>query len=138
MGIYIFFNQHFGEITKHDMDLEKPQLILSYATRNNAEQAVLRGKVFKDTRLQISWAPVVQTPIAPTTGNKNTTTAADSKSSGNDANKNQPQDATMAISSPNPSQSNSETDANNTDTLPELRLEDEEEDEESEDRSWRR
>lgn len=121
------------------MDLEKPQLILSYATRITAEQAVVRGKLFKDKRLQIAWAPVVQTPsVAPAAGNKTVTPNVDNKTSGIDANKNQPQEATTAISSPNPSQTNSETDANNTDTLPELRLEDEEEDEESEDRSWRR
>lgn len=132
--------KHFGEITKHDMDLEKPQLILSYATRINAEQAVLRGKLFKDKRLQMAWAPVVQTPsVVPTTaGNKANTPNVDSKITVADANKNQTQEPTTAISSPNPSQTNSETDANNTDTLPELRLEDEEEDEESEDRSWRR
>ncbi|KAL9874371.1 zinc finger protein swm-like isoform 2-T4 [Glossina fuscipes fuscipes] len=52
--------KHFGETTKHDMDLEKPQLILSYATRINAEQAILRGKLFKDKHLQIVFAPVVQ------------------------------------------------------------------------------
>ena len=50
---FLFFKQHFGEIAKHDVDREIPQLILSYATRLNAEQAVLRGKLFKDKRLQV-------------------------------------------------------------------------------------
>ncbi|KNC31335.1 hypothetical protein FF38_12990 [Lucilia cuprina] len=117
------------------MDLEKPQLILSYATRINAEQAVLRGKTFKDKRLQIAWAPVVQTPTAATTaasGNKTTTPSVENKTTGTD-----PVNFSNLPSPTYPTASN-ETDANNTDTLPELRLEDEEEDEESEDRSWRR
>lgn len=48
------YPQNFGEISKHDVDREIPQLILSYATRLNAEQAVLRGKMYKDKRLQVS------------------------------------------------------------------------------------
>ncbi|KAL9874755.1 zinc finger protein swm isoform 1-T2 [Glossina fuscipes fuscipes] len=135
--------KHFGEITKHDMDLEKPQLILSYATRINAEQAILRGKLFKDKRLQIVFAPVVQTSnVASSAFNKMRAIASPvyKEATTAELNKtNQPQEATTAaISSPNPSQYNSETEATATDTLPELRLEDEEEDEESEDRSWRR
>uniref|UniRef100_A0A1A9WUA2 C3H1-type domain-containing protein n=1 Tax=Glossina brevipalpis TaxID=37001 RepID=A0A1A9WUA2_9MUSC len=135
--------KHFGEITKHDMDLEKPQLILSYATRINAEQAILRGKLFKDKRLQVVFAPVVQTPnVAPGYFNKMRAIASPvyKEAATAEVNKtSQPQEAnTAAISSPNPSQYNSETEATATDTLPELRLEDEEEDEESEDRSWRR
>lgn len=114
-------------------------MILSYATRINAEQAILRGKVFKDKRLQIVWAPVVNTStIAPNAGAKTATPTVESKPIATDAHKSQPQEATAANLSPIYSQTNSETDANNTDTLPELRLEDEEEDEESEDRSWRR
>lgn len=105
--------KHFGEITKHDVDKEIPQLMLSYATRLNAEQAVLRGKLFKDKRLQISWAPVVQpassAPALPVKEIK-----------GDDS---QPINA---------------SDIEVSDTLPELRLEDEEEEEESENRSWRR
>uniref|UniRef100_A0A1B0BTG7 C3H1-type domain-containing protein n=1 Tax=Glossina palpalis gambiensis TaxID=67801 RepID=A0A1B0BTG7_9MUSC len=125
--------KHFGEITKHDMDLEKPQLILSYATR----------KLFKDKRLQIVFAPVVQTSnVASSAFNKMRAIASPvyKEATTAELNKtNQPQEATTAaISSPNPSQYNSETEATATDTLPELRLEDEEEDEESEDRSWRR
>lgn len=50
----VFYLQHFGEITKHDVDRAIPQLIISYATRINAEQAVLRGKVFKEKQLQVS------------------------------------------------------------------------------------
>lgn len=42
------------------MDLAKPQLILSFGSRVNAEQAIVRGKVFKEKRLQIVWAPMVQ------------------------------------------------------------------------------
>lgn len=139
--VYELFLQHFGEITKHDMDFEKPQLILSYATRINAEQAILRGKVFKDKRLQIAWAPVVQTPTGGLiSGNKTATPNAENKTTGTDANKFQPQEAQTAIMSSSPSYNptNNDTEANNNDTLPELRLEDEEEDEESEDRSWRR
>lgn len=49
----IFFLQHFGEITKHEVDRSAPQLTISYATRLNAEQAVLRGRVFKEKRLQV-------------------------------------------------------------------------------------
>ncbi|KAL9876859.1 zinc finger protein swm-like [Glossina fuscipes] len=121
--------KHFGETTKHDMDLEKPQLILSYATRINAEQAILRGKLFKDKHLQIVFAPVVQEPKIASPVYKEATTAELNKT-------NQPQEATTAaISSPNPSQYNSETEATATDNLPELRLENEEKDEESEDKT---
>lgn len=61
--------KHFGEITKHEVDRSAPQLTISYATRLNAEQAVLRGRVFKEKRLQIAWAP---------TQNKVDNTASDS------------------------------------------------------------
>ncbi|EDW03198.1 zinc finger protein swm [Drosophila grimshawi] len=123
--------KHFGEISKHDVDREIPQLILSYATRLNAEQAVLRGKMFKDKRLQISWAPVVTAPApavpmgAPMTDKTPAVVAA-----------------LAGDKMDNPKhlmQSVSESESLlGSDTLPELRLEDEEEDEESEDRSWRR
>ncbi|KAH8412288.1 hypothetical protein KR009_001020 [Drosophila setifemur] len=118
--------KNFGEISKHDVDREIPQLILSYATRLNAEQAVLRGKMYKDKRLQISWAPVVTPTPAPMAApvEKN------------------PVPAVVAAGLENPKQliqSVSESESMlGSDTLPELRLEDEEEDEESEDRSWRR
>ncbi|KAH8273723.1 hypothetical protein KR018_010733, partial [Drosophila ironensis] len=116
--------KNFGEISKHDVDREIPQLILSYATRLNAEQAVLRGKMYKDKRLQISWAPVVTPPPAPMAAPAEKTPVP-------------------AVAVPeNPKQliqSVSESDSLlGSDILPELRLEDEEEDEESEDRSWRR
>ncbi|XP_068147176.1 zinc finger protein swm isoform X1 [Drosophila tropicalis] len=124
--------KNFGEILKHDVDREIPQLILSYATRINAEQAVLRGKMYKEKRLQISWAPVV------------TTTTAIAPSMAAPADKS-PAVATVdnnLNSTTNPKQliqSVSESESLlGSDTLPELRLEDEEEDEESEDRSWRR
>lgn len=42
------------------MDLAKPQLILSFGSRVNAEQAIVRGKLFKEKRLKIVWAPMVQ------------------------------------------------------------------------------
>ncbi|XP_017108847.3 zinc finger protein swm [Drosophila bipectinata] len=118
--------KNFGEISKHDVDREIPQLILSYATRLNAEQAVLRGKMYKDKRLQISWAPVVTPTPAPTVAPVDKT----------------PSSAAGGIGLENPKeliQSVSESESLlGSDTLPELRLEDEEEDEESEDRSWRR
>ncbi|XP_017015814.2 zinc finger protein swm [Drosophila takahashii] len=119
--------KNFGEISKHDVDREIPQLILSFATRLNAEQAVLRGKMYKDKRLQISWAPVVTpAPAAPMAAPVEKSTAP----------------VAMAVSLENPKQliqSVSESESLlGSDTLPELRLEDEEEDEESEDRSWRR
>ncbi|XP_037709544.1 zinc finger protein swm isoform X1 [Drosophila subpulchrella] len=118
--------KNFGEISKHDVDREIPQLILSYATRLNAEQAVLRGKMYKDKRLQISWAPVVTPAPVPMAAPVEKSTAP----------------VAMAVSLENPKQliqSVSESESLlGSDTLPELRLEDEEEDEESEDRSWRR
>ena len=51
--IYLLFTQSYGEVMKHDIEKSIPQLIATYATRSNAEQAVLRGKVFKDKRLQV-------------------------------------------------------------------------------------
>lgn len=103
--------KHFGEITKHEIDRSIPQLTISYATRANAEQAALRGKLFKDKRLTISWAPA-QNPSPPqkmVTDNNNT-----------------------SVEKP--------IEKMESDILPELRLEDEEEEEdgETEHRSWRR
>jgi hypothetical protein len=48
--------QHFGEITKNILDeVEKvPYLVLSYATRINAEQALARGRQFKEKTLTVS------------------------------------------------------------------------------------
>ncbi|KAH8282467.1 hypothetical protein KR054_007817 [Drosophila jambulina] len=113
--------KNFGEISKQDVDREIPQLILSYATRINAEQAVLRGKMYKDKLLQISWAPVV----TPTTPAPMAAPAVEKSSA--------PENPKQLIQSVSESES-----LLGSDTLPELRLEDEEEDEESEDRSWRR
>lgn len=45
--------QHFGEITKNDIDKTTPYLKLTYATRLNAEQAMLRGRHFEDKQLQV-------------------------------------------------------------------------------------
>lgn len=50
---FIFNSQHFGEITKNDIDKITPALRISYATRLNAEQAMLRGRRFKDKQLQV-------------------------------------------------------------------------------------
>ncbi|KAM8715172.1 hypothetical protein ACLKA7_002250 [Drosophila subpalustris] len=124
--------KHFGEISKHDVDREIPQLILSYATRINAEQAVLRGKMYKDKLLQISWAPVVTTPAAVPMGapaDKMPVAVISPLNAADDKVDNQKQ----LLHSVSESES-----LLGSDTLPELRLEDEEEDEESEDRSWRR
>jgi RNA-binding protein 26 len=46
--------KHFGEITKNQLDKDVPFLQITYATRVNAEQAILRGKKFKDSVLQVS------------------------------------------------------------------------------------
>ncbi|XP_067622096.1 zinc finger protein swm [Eurosta solidaginis] len=123
--------KHFGEITKHHMDKDINQLIISYATRISAEQAVLRGKVFKDKRLQITWAPVVTTTL-PTSGSL----AAD-KLSKSEENSNMSNPAKL-ITSVNTSDKPCNDPEVCVETLPELRIEDEEDDEESEDRSWRR
>lgn len=48
--------QHFGEITKNDIDKTTPYLKLSYATRANAEQAMLRGRRFNDKQLQVGFS----------------------------------------------------------------------------------
>lgn len=113
----------FGEVMKHDIDKSIPQLIATFATRLNAEQAMLRGKVFKDKRLQIAWAPVVQTPTSQQNKSISENSSTEDKST---ADKN------------NITNNNGNSDMETADTLPELRLEDEEEDDESEDRSWRR
>lgn len=113
--------KNFGEVMKHDIDRSIPQLIATYVTRPNAEQAVLRGKVFKDKRLQIAWAPIVTT----------TSHKQDKLISENSTSEDNPNDENI-----NNNNGNNEMDT--VDTLPELRLEDEEEDDESEDRSWRR
>jgi RNA-binding protein 26 len=48
--------QHFGEITKNILDEvdKEPFLILSYATRINAEQALARGRQFKEKTLTVN------------------------------------------------------------------------------------
>ncbi|XP_034099394.2 zinc finger protein swm [Drosophila albomicans] len=125
--------KHFGEISKHDVDREIPQLILSYATRINAEQAVLRGKIYKDKRLQISWAPVVTKPAAVPMGAPADKLASSIISPLSNAAGDKLDNPKQLMQSVSESES-----LLGSDTLPELRLEDEEEDEESEDRSWRR
>lgn len=48
------YKQHFGEITKNILDETVPYLVLSYSTRINAEQALARGRQFKDKTLTVS------------------------------------------------------------------------------------
>lgn len=45
--------QHFGEITKNVLDRNIPSLIISFAVRVHAEQAMLRGRIFKDNPLKV-------------------------------------------------------------------------------------
>ncbi|XP_063707031.1 zinc finger protein swm isoform X2 [Culicoides brevitarsis] len=47
--------KHFGEITKNELDKSVPSLTISYATRLNAEQAMQRGRFFKEKQMQLSW-----------------------------------------------------------------------------------
>ncbi|KAL7018167.1 hypothetical protein ACKWTF_010657 [Chironomus riparius] len=47
--------KHFGEITKNVLDEKVPCLVLSYSNRINAEQALARGRQFKDKALAIKW-----------------------------------------------------------------------------------
>lgn len=49
-----FVLQHFGEITTHEVNKSTPFLKLTYAIRSNAEQAMLRGRRFKDQQIQVS------------------------------------------------------------------------------------
>lgn len=51
----VFYFQHFGEITKNVLDEAVPCFVLSYATRINAEQALARGRQFKDKLLNVSF-----------------------------------------------------------------------------------
>lgn len=57
--------KHFGEITKNSLDKDVPSLTISFATRLNAEQALQRGRNFKEKLLNISW--VNQNGALPTT-----------------------------------------------------------------------
>uniref|UniRef100_A0A336MGH7 CSON012044 protein n=1 Tax=Culicoides sonorensis TaxID=179676 RepID=A0A336MGH7_CULSO len=57
--------KHFGEITKNELDKTVPSLTISYATRLNAEQAMQRGRIFKEKPLHLSW--VTATTAAPIT-----------------------------------------------------------------------
>lgn len=49
----LFITQHFGEITKNELDVSVPLLTISFATRLHAEQAMTRGRVFKEKPLQV-------------------------------------------------------------------------------------
>ncbi|XP_055680795.1 zinc finger protein swm isoform X2 [Lutzomyia longipalpis] len=46
--------KHFGEITKNELDVSIPLLTISFATRLHAEQAMIRGRIFKEKPLQVS------------------------------------------------------------------------------------
>lgn len=50
--------QHFGEITKNVLDPNIPSLIISFAVRSHAEQAMQRGRIFKEKPLQVSGSKV--------------------------------------------------------------------------------
>lgn len=60
--------KHFGEITKHQLEEAVPSLSITYSIRQNAEKALVRGKMFRDVTLQIGWAV--------TNGNNNVAQAA--------------------------------------------------------------
>lgn len=47
------FLQHFGEITNHELDESVPSYTLTFTTRINAEQAIARGRQFKETALNV-------------------------------------------------------------------------------------
>ena len=47
--------QHFGEITKNVLDQSIPSLIVSFAVRAHAEQAMQRGRIFKEKPLQVGF-----------------------------------------------------------------------------------
>lgn len=47
--------QHFGEITKNVLDQSIPSLIVSFAVRMHAEQAMQRGRIFKERPLHMNW-----------------------------------------------------------------------------------
>ncbi|GAB0090657.1 swm [Sergentomyia squamirostris] len=102
--------KHFGEITKHELDVSAPLLTISFATRLHAEQAMARGRIFKEKPLQISWSP----RKGEMDGQKEEAVALASDVLGNHRTSSE-----MAV---------------------DVRIEDEEEEEdaESEDRSWRR
>lgn len=51
--IYLYSLQHFGEITKNVLDQSIPSLIISFAVRTHAEQAMQRGRIFKEKPLQV-------------------------------------------------------------------------------------
>lgn len=55
--------QHFGEITKHYLDASVPYLIISYATRLNAEQAMQRGANCKEKPLRMMWITPKDEPM---------------------------------------------------------------------------
>lgn len=47
--------QHFGEITRSYLEKNVPYLIISFATRLNAEQAMQKGATFKEKLLHLTW-----------------------------------------------------------------------------------
>lgn len=147
------------------MDLNKPQLIISFGSRINAEQAIARGKLFKEKRLQIIWAPLVKVDSKIQTIAKNRVkllknTDELNKTVDLSGKGGEEESVAEVIVDSNAKEDNSGEDVSvkegaeigngavsvpspifaetNIDTIPKLRLEDEEEDDESEDRSWRR
>lgn len=149
--------KHFGEITKHQLEEKVPSLSITYSIRQNAEKALVRGKMFRDVTLQIGWAV--------TNGNNNTAQAAvqvektESKEKlavvGNTSNADELAKGTgklneAAVETVGPVVVADTNSATSMDTLTETASteeasevqmaeeEEEEEDMESEDRSWRR
>lgn len=55
--------KHFGEITKHQLEETVPSLSITYSIRQNAEKALVRGKMFRDITLQTGWAVINNTNI---------------------------------------------------------------------------
>ncbi|XP_037927489.1 zinc finger protein swm-like [Teleopsis dalmanni] len=132
--------KHFGEVLKHDIDKKIPQLIITYATRFHAEYASVHGKVFKNKRLHIIWAPVVTaTPAKPTATITAPLAVATSSSIEKETSRyNDVEVITESLASDKSEKGSSDSEDRLLSTLPELRFEDEEEDEDAKDRSWRR
>ncbi|XP_055382785.1 zinc finger protein swm [Condylostylus longicornis] len=122
--------KHFGEITKHEVDKSIPSLKITYATRLTAEQAAIRGRMFKDKQLQIVWV-VAQTTNNSIVSEKQKIIQSPASDEHVANNKQLP----LTTTNEKIAENLTSMDTNN---LPELPLEDEEEDDESEDRSWRR
>lgn len=153
--------KNFGEITKHQLDKTVPSLLISYSIRQNAEKALVRGKSFRDTTLQITWvATAAVAPTGPLTSSAPIITpAADSKDKSSaeavvekDAAAKEGADATsgkiaaaavegttaMAVDATSAASLDTLTETGSMEEATEVRMVEEEEEEEEEDRSWRR